>query len=85
MNPSKELTIKKIRQSKNTPEVEMLIDDELSKFSKNKVDKIAISLFIKEFQSELLDINAMDVSSPEWENIKNARLHLTSLKKSVFA
>ena len=85
MNQSKETTIKKIRQSKSTPEIEMLIDKEVLKFSKNKVDKIAITQFLKDFQSELMKINAIDVNSPEWDNIKNARLHLTSLKKKVFA
>ena len=85
MNQSKEITIKKIRQSNSTPEIEMLIDKELLKVSKNKTDDSAVSKFFKEFQSELLKINAIDVNTTEWENIKNARLHLNFLKKSVSA
>lgn len=85
MNQSKEITIKKIRQSKSTPEIKMLIDKELLKVSKNKTDETAVPRFFKEFQSELLKINAIDVNTPEWENIKNARLHLTFLKKSASA
>lgn len=85
MNQSKEITIKKIRQSSSTPEIEMLIDKELLKVSKNKTDDSAVSKFFKEFQSELLKINAIDVNTPEWENIKNARLHLNFLKKTACA
>ncbi len=83
MKQSKELTIKKIRQSKSASDIEMLIDKEVLKLSKSKVEGAAVSKFLKEFKSDLLKINAIEVSSDEWENIKKARLHLIFLIKSV--
>ncbi len=79
MNQSKEVTIKKIQQVKNTSEISIMIDKELLKLSKNKADEKTIAKFLKELKSELVKINAMDVNSIEWDNIKNARMYLNSL------
>lgn len=78
MNQSNEITIKKIRQSKSSSEIETLIDKELLKSAKSKADIATISKFLKELKSDLLKINAIDVNSNEWDNIKKARLHLNS-------
>lgn len=82
MNKSKEFAVKKIRQAKNTPEIILIIDKEIVKLSKNKEDEISIPKFLKDLKSDLLQINAIDVNSGEWENIKRARIHLNALKKS---
>lgn len=82
MNKSKEFAVKKIRQAKNTPEIILIIDKEIVKLSKNKEDEISIQKFLKDLKSDLLQINAIDVNSGEWENIKRARIHLNALKIS---
>lgn len=80
MNQLKELTIKNIQKSKNISEIETLIDKELMKLSENKTYKTADLKFVKELQYDLLKIEAINVSSSEWANIKKARLYLNSLK-----
>ncbi|MES2139505.1 MAG: hypothetical protein V4511_07330 [Bacteroidota bacterium] len=82
MNKAKEFAVKKIRQAKNTPEIILIIDKEIVKLSKNKEDEISIPKFLKDLKSDLLKINAIDVNSGEWENIKRARIHLNALKIS---
>lgn len=82
MNKSKEFAVKKIRQAKNTTEIILIIDKEIIKLSKNKEDEISIPKFLKDLKSDLLKINAIDVNSGEWENIKRARIHLNALKTS---
>lgn len=82
MNKSKELAVKKIRQAKGTPEIILIIDKEIVKLSKNKEEEISIPKFLKDLKSDLLKINAIDVNSGEWENIKRARIHLNTLKNS---
>ncbi|MCE9538255.1 MAG: hypothetical protein K8R85_03435 [Bacteroidetes bacterium] len=82
MNKSEELIVKKIRQAKSTPEIILIIDKEIVKLSKNKEDDISIPKFLKDLKSDLLKINAIDVNSVEWANIKRARIHLNALKIS---
>ncbi|MDO9185115.1 MAG: hypothetical protein Q7W13_03815 [Bacteroidia bacterium] len=82
MDKSKEFAVKKIRQAKNTPEIILIIDKEIVKLSKNKEDEILIPKFLKDLKTDLLQINAIDVNSGEWANIKRARIHLNALKKS---
>lgn len=82
MNQTKESTIKKIQNSKSNSEIIMLIDKELLKLSNRKPDAASISEYLKEFKSDLLKINAIDVNSNEWDNIKKARLHLISIIKA---
>ena len=80
MNQLKEITMKNIQKSKNISEIETLIDKEWMKLSENKTYKTADSKFVKELQYDLLKIEAINVSSSEWANIKKARLYLNSLK-----
>lgn len=82
MNKSKEFIVKKIQQAKNAPEIKLIIDKEIIQLSKNKEVEISISKFLKDLKSDLLKINAIDVNSGEWENIKKARIHLNALKIS---
>ena len=79
MNQSKEMIIKKIQQSKSISEIEKLIDKDLLKISANKTYQATPFKFVKELQFDLLKIEAINVSSSEWTNIKRARLYLNSL------
>lgn len=50
------------------------------KRSENKTYKTADNKFVNELHYDLLKIEAINVSSGEWANIKKARLYLNSLK-----